>query len=122
LTTAGLYVIGAAHQARFSEDFDARLNAMIDAAVDPARAVAEFDELALLIVLSHFAAAGRYDSANPAPAWGLEVDDDDTRARLHRYVIRYSASVIDVVTFRGIAIAPDQSIVADAEVATVRVP
>jgi hypothetical protein len=122
LNTASLHVIGTTHQARYSEDFDQRLDAVINGAHDSARATLELDELVLLSVLSHFAAAGPYDPSNPAPAWGLEADPNDPRARFHRYVIHYSANLVDVVTFRGIALATDQSIIADAGVSTLGEP
>lgn len=61
VTTSGLHVIGSTHQARCGESFDAQLAEAIEAADDSVRAGAELDELTLLAVLAHYAAAGLQD-------------------------------------------------------------
>jgi len=61
VTAADRHVIGSAHEARFGESFDAELAAAIESAYDPARAAGELDELGLLGVLAHYAAAGHHD-------------------------------------------------------------
>jgi hypothetical protein len=94
LSTAKLHVIGSAHQARFSESFDAELTRAIQAAHDPARAARDLDELSLLSVLAHYAAAGRYDPDQPdlKQMWSLEPVPSDPRVRRHQYVVHYSAT------------------------------
>lgn len=116
MITAPFHTIGSAHEARFGEDFDSLLTAAVSSSFEPERVGAELDELTLLSVLSHFAAAGSYDPAQPAVGWGLVQDRDNPRIRAHRYAIHYAADRIDVVTFRGIALAADQSVVFDVAV------
>lgn len=113
MTTAQLHVVGSTHEARFGESFDADLAAAIRAAHDPARAGIEFDELGLLAILAHYAAAGHYDPAErfSRDSWGLEADPDDGRLRRHHCTVHYSATRVDVFIFTGVAIAPDQTIV-----------
>ena len=123
MSTRKLHVVGSGHEARFGEDFDARLTAVTAAAFDPARAATELDELAMLDVLAHYAAAGPYYPDTPPPSsgpgWGLEASAIDPRLRIHRYAIHYTARIVDVVTFHGVAIAAHQSVVATAIIETV---
>ena len=60
MISAKLHVVGSAHQARFSESFDPDLTSALQAAYDPVRAARDLDELTLLGVLAHYAAAGSY--------------------------------------------------------------
>ena len=96
MSTAGLHVIGSTHETRFGESFDAYLHAAIGAARDPGRGARELDELGLLTVLAHFAAAGDYQPESPTsvPGWGLEVDPGNPRFRHHRFAVHYSAGLV----------------------------
>lgn len=113
MTTADLHVIDSAHEARFGESFDAELAAAIESAYDLARAAGELDELGLLGVLAHYAAAGHYDpdQLSRRDWWGLETDADNRRLRRHHYTVHYSTTRVDVFIFTGVTIAPDQTVV-----------
>ena len=113
MTTAQLHVIGSAHEARFGESFDADLTAALALAHDPARAAVQLDELGLLGVLAHYAAAGPYEPQDQDVrySWGLEPDPGDRRLRRHHCTVHYSATRVDVFIFTGVAVAPSQTIV-----------
>jgi hypothetical protein len=122
VSTRKLHVIGSGHETRFGEDFDARLTAAIAAAHNPARAVTELDELVMLDVLAHYAAAGPYHPDTPPPAgpgWGLEASAVDPRLRIHRYVIHYTALIVDIVAFHGVTITAHQSVITMATIETI---
>jgi hypothetical protein len=118
LSTAKLHVAGPAHQARYSERFDKALADAIASSPDPAQATIELDDTALLIVLTHFAGAGRYDPADPPdPRTGtlqlLAVDVDAPRIRRFSWDWWHAGRALGRFVFAGTTLSPDQTVVAD---------
>jgi hypothetical protein len=126
LSTAKLQVVGSGHSARFGEDFDEVLARVLNACHDHDVAAVQLDELGLLTVLAQYAAAGHWDPDAPVAVGGAELHADvipsdlDPAVRFHRYAIFHQPGpVIDVVTFEGYTLQPDQTVVRTAQVATV---
>ena len=128
MSTAKLHAIGSAHQARYGENFDEILADVITRCHNPAIATAQLDERTLLTILAQFAGAGRWDPDDPpagdaaAELLGdLVPDDYDQAIRRYRYVIFYQpGDVVDLITFEGYTLRPDQTGVRTADVETVQ--
>jgi len=128
LSTARLHAIGSAHEARYGENFDETLADVIARSHNPAVAADQLDERTLLTILAQFAGAGRWDPYGPALAdaaaqfpGDLAPDDYDPAIRRYRYVIFHQpGDVVDLITFEGYALRPDQTGVRTADVKTVR--
>ncbi len=115
MSTGRLYVVGLDHQARFGEDFDARLEEAIDGSADPDQLRLALTTTELLIVLAHFAGAGPYspdDLTTHDLLSMLDADEADPRLRRYHWSWFHAGVEQGRLIFTGVTIAPDQTIVA----------
>ena len=120
-----LHVTGSGNEARFAESFD--LDKVVKACTDPTVAELVLDEHALLGCLTAFAGSGPWDphgrsGRDPTGELlgGLEPHPTEPSVRLWRFVIHYPpGDTVDVVTFAGVALTADQTVVSAAGVETI---
>ncbi len=116
MSTAQLHAAGRGHEARFSEDFDQALADTIRSTPDPVQAAAELDDVALLIVLAHFAGAGPYDPAQAQTEDLLAVlrtDRSMPAMRTFSWDWWRQGTPMGRFMFTGRTITPTQTIIAD---------